>query len=76
MSNHLCSGSIKVYDPWVEQDVVPNQVHSMDAFLKDLEMVIVMVGHSQVKGKPEVFGGRVLIDPRDVMGHGDNVYKL
>lgn len=76
MGNHLCTGSVKVYDPWVEHDVVPGQVHSMDVFLEGLEMVIVMVGHSQVKGKPEVFEGRVLIDPRDVMGHGDNIYKL
>ena len=76
MGNHLCAGPVKVYDPWVEHDVVPGQVHSMDVFLEGLEMVIVMVGHSQVKGKPEVFEGRVLIDPRDVMGHGDNIYKL
>ena len=37
---------------------------------------IVMVGHSQVKGKPELFGDRVLLDTRDVMGSGGNVYKL
>ena len=41
-----------------------------------LEMVIVMVGHSQIKGKPEAFGGRILIDPRNVCGDGENVYKL
>ena len=76
MEAHLCGHSMKVYDPWVEADIVPNQVHSMDEFLEDLEMVIVMIGHSQVKGKPEAFGDRVLIDPRDVMGDGGNVYKL
>lgn len=75
-AEHLCGSPMKVYDPWVEADVVPNQVHSMEEFLEGLEMVIVMVGHSQVKGKPEVFGDRVLIDPRDVMGDGANVYKL
>lgn len=75
-AEHLGGAAMKVYDPWVEADVVPNQVHSMDEFLEGLEMVIVMVGHSQVKGKPEVFGGCVLIDPRNVMGSGDNVYKL
>lgn len=76
MEAHLCGSPMKVYDPWVESDVVPNQVHSMEEFLEGLEMVIVMIGHSQVKGRPEAFGGRVLIDPRDVMGAGDNVYKL
>lgn len=75
-AEHLCGAPMRVYDPWVEADVVPNQVHSMEEFLDGLEMVIVMVGHSEVKGRPEVFGGRVLVDPRDVMGDGENVYKL
>ena len=62
MEEHLCGGAVKVYDPWVERDEVPGQVHSMEEFLDGLEMVIVMVGHSQIKGKPEVFGDRILID--------------
>lgn len=76
MGEHLCAGSVKVYDPWVERDEVPGQVHTMEEFLDGLEAVVVMVGHSQIKGKPEVFGSRVIIDPRDVMGDGENVYKL
>lgn len=76
MGEHLCAGSVKVYDPWVERDEVPGQVHSMEEFLDALEVVIVMVGHSQIKGKPEAFGDCVIIDPRDVMGDGENVYKL
>lgn len=76
MSEHLCAGSVKVYDPWVERDEVPGQVHSMDEFLDGLEMVIVMVGHSQVTDNPGIFGERVLIDPRNVCGDGENVYKL
>ncbi|WP_165249388.1 nucleotide sugar dehydrogenase [Adlercreutzia sp. ZJ141] len=75
-AEHLGGAAMKVYDPWVEVDVVPNQVHSMDEFLDGLEMVIVMVGHSQVKGKPEVFGDCILIDPRNVMGDDANVWKL
>lgn len=75
-AEHLGGAPMKVYDPWVERDEVPNQVHSMDEFLDGLEMVIVMVGHSEVKGKPELFGDRILIDPRNVMGGGANVYKL
>lgn len=76
MEEHLCGAPIKVYDPWVVDDVVPNQVHSMHEFLDGLEMVIVMVGHAEVKGKPEAFEGRVLLDTRGVMGAGDSVYRL
>lgn len=75
-AEHLCGSPMRVYDPWVERDEVPNQVHSMEEFLDGLDMVIVMVGHSQVKGRPELFGGRVIIDPRNVMGDGANVCKL
>lgn len=76
MESHLCGHAVRVYDPWVERNIVPNQVHSMEEFLEGLEVVIVMVGHSQIKGKPELFGNRVLIDPRNVCGDGENVYKL
>lgn len=76
MSEHLCAGAMKVYDPWVEHDEVPGQVHSMEEFLDGLEMVIVMVGHSQVKDNPEVFGDLILFDLRNVCGNGENVYKL
>lgn len=76
MEKHLCTSSLKVYDPWVTRDEVPNQVHSMQEFLEGIELVIVMVGHSEIKGKPEVFGSRSIIDPRDVMGIGDNIFKL
>ncbi|WP_165171828.1 nucleotide sugar dehydrogenase [Adlercreutzia sp. ZJ242] len=76
VEEHLCGHAVKVYDPWVERDVVPGQVHSMEEFLDGLEVVVVMVGHSQVKGRPEAFGDRILVDPRDVMGDGENVYKL
>ena len=75
-AEHLGGSPMKVYDPWVERDEVPNQAHSMEEFLDGLEMVIVMVGHSLIKGKPEAFGDRILIDPRNVMGGGANVYKL
>ena len=75
-AEHLGGSPMKVYDPWVERDEVPRQVHSMDEFLDGLEAVIVMVGHSQIKGRPEAFGGRVLIDPCNVMGDGSGVYKL
>lgn len=75
-AEHLCGAPMRVYDPWVEADVVPNQVHSMEEFLDGLDMVIVMVGHSEIKGRPELFGDRILIDPRNVMGDGANVYKL
>lgn len=76
MERHLVADPCRVYDPWVRRDIVPNQVHSMGEFLEGLEMVIVMVGHSQIKGRPEAFGDRVILDTRNVLGDGLNVHKL
>ena len=47
MKKHLANG-VKVYDPHIKYDVVPNQYHSLERFLQDIEIVVVMVGH---KGK-------------------------
>lgn len=76
MEEHLCGHAVRVFDPWVECPVVPNQVHSLEEFLDGIDVVVVMVAHSQVKGKPELFGDRILVDPRNVMGNGSNIYKL
>lgn len=76
MEHHLCVGACRVYDPWVEDDVVPNQVHSMEEFLEGIEMVIVMVGHAQLKSDLSVLDGRVVLDTRDVCGTGKNICKL
>lgn len=76
MERHLVADPCRVYDPWVERDIVPGQVHTMEEFLDGLEMVIVMVGHSQIKSHPELFGNRVLLDTRNVLGDGPNIYKL
>lgn len=76
MHNHLCDSPCKVYDPWVRNNIVPNQVHSMEEFLDGLEMVLVMVAHSQIKSGPDVFGNCILLDTRNVYGRNDNIYKL
>lgn len=76
MEDHLVSGFCKVYDPWIENDVVPNQVHSMDDFLEGLEMVIVMVGHSQIRNDSSIFGDCVIFDTRNIYAAGKKIYKI
>lgn len=76
MERHLCAGVCKVYDPWVEANIVPNQTHDLEEFLEDLEMVIVMVGHSQLKNNLSALDGLVILDTRNVCGSGEKIYKL
>lgn len=66
MERHLCGGLIKVYDPYVTQDVVPNQYHDLDAFLEDVDMVVLLVGHDEIKENMDKLQGKVILDTRHI----------
>lgn len=57
---------LKVYDPLVERDVVPGQYHDLDAFLADVGLVVIMVGHRQFREQAEKFRDKVILDTRNV----------
>lgn len=57
---------LKCYDPLVERDIVPGQYHDLDAFLRDVDMVVIMVGHEQFLEQAEKFRGKVILDTRNV----------
>lgn len=76
METHLAGSACKVYDPWIGDDIVPHQVHSLDEFLADVELVIVMVGHSELRDHLADLDGVAVLDTRDVCGAGENIYKL
>jgi UDP-N-acetyl-D-mannosaminuronic acid dehydrogenase len=58
---------LKVYDPYVEKDLVPNQYHDLDAFLSDVDLVVVMVGHRQIVEAQEKLAGKTVLDCRHVL---------
>lgn len=66
MDRHLCGGQIRVYDPYVTKDVVPNQYHDLDAFLNDVDMVVLLVGHDEIKENMEKLKGKVILDTRHI----------
>ena len=66
MDNHLAGGRVKVYDPWVRRDLVPNQYHDLDAFLADVDMVVILVGHSELREHMDALKGKVVLDTRHV----------
>lgn len=76
MERHLATGFCKIYDPWVTEDIVPHQVHSMNEFLQGVELVIVMVGHSELRSNLSVLEGVAVLDTRDACGTAPNIYKL
>lgn len=74
MERNLASG-IKVYDPWVKRDLVPGQYHNYEEFLDDVDLVVVMVGHQQLRQNLDSLKGKVVLDTRK-LGFNWDVYQL
>lgn len=59
-------GQVKLYDPYISQDMVPNQLHDLDEFLHQVDMVVVMVGHNEIREQMEKLRGKVVFDTRRI----------
>lgn len=60
---HLAS-PIKSYDPYFEQEIVPNQYHDFDEFLADIDIVVIMVSHNHIKENMDKLKGKIVFDTR------------
>lgn len=72
---HLATG-LKVYDPYITEDAVGNQYHNLDEFLNDIDMVVIMVGHDEIKKNLEKLDGKVVLDTRKICHLEKKVYYL
>ena len=66
MKKHL-GGNIKVYDPFVKREIVTGQMFDFDEFVDSLELIVIMVGHSEIKNKVESLKGKIVFDTRNVI---------
>lgn len=62
---HLASG-LKVYDPFIVRNVVENQYHDLDAFLADVDLVVIMVKHTEIRENMDKLLGKVVLDCHNV----------
>lgn len=75
MERHLAGGLVKVYDPYITVDMVNNQYHDLDSFLADVKLVVIMVGHDEIKDNENKLADKVVLDTRCICRlHG--VYHL
>ena len=63
--HHLATG-LKVYDPYIEKDVVANQYHSLDEFLKDVDFVVIMVKHNEIKENMDKLADKIVLDCHNI----------
>lgn len=71
---HLATG-LKVYDPFITEDVITHQYHDLDAFLNDVDMVVIMVKHNEIKENVEKLIGKVILDCHNIIKL-PNVYHI
>ena len=65
MERHLAHG-VKVYDPMVTKEIVPNQYHDLEAFLKEVDLVVLMIGHDEIKEHLDKLEGKIVLDTRRI----------
>ena len=62
---HL-GGGLKVYDPMISEDVVENQYHNLDSFLNDIDIIVIMVAHDELRESIEKLKGKIVLDTRNI----------
>lgn len=72
MKRHLAKG-VKVYDPYVNYEVVDNQYFDFDTFINDIDLLVIMVGHDEIREK--TLEGKIVLDTRNVRKESD-IYRL
>lgn len=66
---------LKVYDPYITKDIVDNQYHNLDEFLKDVDLVVIMVKHQEIIDNMDKLKNKVVFDTQNICPFED-AYKL
>ena len=74
MRRHLAP-PLKCYDPFIKKRITENQYFSLDLFLNDIDMVVIMVAHDEIIKYKELLANKVILDTRNSIGL-KGVYKL
>lgn len=74
MARHLSSG-VKIYDPFIEHEVVEGQMFDFEEFLESVDLVVIMVGHRHLKDRMDRLSDKLVLDTRNVCKL-PGVYKL
>ncbi len=75
MERHLAGNLVKVYDPFISQDCVPNQMHDLDEFISSVDLVVILVGHDEIKNNMDKLKGKIIFDTRNICNL-DATYRL
>lgn len=70
--------AVKLYDPYVSESHFPNQFQDLEAFLGDVKLVVVMVGHNQIKDEnvTKLLRNKIVYDTKNCVTEGTHIYKI
>ena len=66
---------VKVYDPYVVNDIVENQYHDFKQFVSSVDFIVVMVAHDEIKAAEHDIGDKIILDCRNII-RSPKVYRL
>ena len=61
--------------PFIKDDIVENQYHDLNKFLNDVDLVIIMVKHDEIKQNMNLLADKVVFDTQNICDL-PGVYKL
>jgi len=67
MERHLAP-RLKVYDPLVKRELVEHQYYDFDKFLADVDLVVIMVSHNEIKDQMDKLNRKVILDTKNIRG--------
>ena len=74
MRDHLAP-ELKVYDPYITKKITSNQILSFNEFINGVDLVVVMVGHHQLKESLTLIKEKIIFDTRHT-GWFEKAYSL
>ncbi|MFK8793959.1 nucleotide sugar dehydrogenase [Planococcus plakortidis] len=75
LDEHLAFG-VKSYDPFVEKQIVEDQVMDFNEFLNEVEIVVLLVGHDHIKENLDLLKGKLVLDTKNIANEDKGFYKL
>ena len=81
MQRRHLANELKVYDPLVKTQITDNQYFDIDSFLNDIELVVIMAAHDDIKMNIDKFKNKIIFDTKNIFdcghfGYSVNIYKL
>lgn len=68
--------NIKVYDPFIKEKKFNGQEMSLNEFLNDIEIVVILVAHDEIKNNQHLLENKIIYDTRNVIKIGEKIYKI